>query len=324
MASSSAAPATKPCEQGLARQGRPDPRGSPQPGLNHEILSARMSDSFVETDAVSLKEAIRDHYDRLSVFYRAFWGEHIHHGYWEDGQQLSAKEAQEQLVQLLARRASIPTGARVLDVGTGVGGSARWLACELGCTVDGITLSPVQAEMAVERARKEGLDDHTRFWVHDAHDLDALAAEYDAVWVIECSEHLADKSAFLASAARRLRPGGVLALCTWLRGDAPGADGERLLKAVQEGMLIPPLPTARQFAGWMREAGFDPVESEDLTRRVEATWDRCEALARRPEVKALLAVSDARVRRFVKAFPAMREAYRQDAMAYGLFVGWHP
>ena len=158
-----------------------------------------MSDSFAVPDAVSLKEAVRDHYDRLSVFYRAFWGEHIHHGYWEDGgESLSAKEAQERLVRLLARRAAIAPGARVLDVGTGVGGPARWLASELGCAVDGITLSPVQAEMAAERARKEGLDDRTRFWVHDAHDLDALDAEYDAVWVIECSEHLDDKPAFLA------------------------------------------------------------------------------------------------------------------------------
>jgi hypothetical protein len=35
-------------------------------------------------DDHSSVEAVRDHYDRLTVFYRALWGDHIHHGYWEN------------------------------------------------------------------------------------------------------------------------------------------------------------------------------------------------------------------------------------------------
>ena len=280
-----------------------------------------MDDPAVTPGPTARKDAIRDHYDQLSMFYRAFWGEHIHHGYWEAGEKHTAKTAQERLVQLLARRASLPQGARVLDIGTGVGGSARWLARTLGCHVDGITISPVQAEMATEQARKEGLSDRTRFWVHDAHDLDALDDGYDAVWVIECSEHLEDKPAFLAAAARRLRPGGVFAACSWLRGKVPDAEARRLLEQVEAGMLVPPLPTMRQFVTWLEEAGFNPVAAEDLTRRVESTWERCTTLVRRPEIQALLRVSSARVQHFVEAFPAMHEAYRRDVMAYGLFIG---
>src|SRR5262245_65578665 len=85
---------------------------------------------------------IRRHYDRLALFYRAFWGEHIHHGYWEDEE--SPETAQEQLVARLAERAAIPPGAHVLDVGCGFGGSAFWLARHRGCGVTGITISPVQ------------------------------------------------------------------------------------------------------------------------------------------------------------------------------------
>ena len=54
---------------------------------------------------------IRRHYDRLSYFYRIFWGDHLHHGYWENGE--SIPRAQIQLMERLTERAAIPRGARV-------------------------------------------------------------------------------------------------------------------------------------------------------------------------------------------------------------------
>ncbi len=281
-------------------------------------------------------DAVRDHYDRTTVFYRAFWGDHVHHGYWEDGDDgRSARAAQERLVALLAERAGVGRGARVLDVGCGVGGSARWLARHLGCRVDGITLSPVQAEVGTAAAQREGLADRVRLWVHDARDLDALGTDYDAVWTVECSEHLEDKAAFVGAAARRLRPGGALALCAWLRGDgeaedaASGADGlsaegEALVASVCEGMLCPSLATMGEYEGWMQSAGFEGVRTWDLTPHVARTWDLCAAIARRPEVRALLSVTDAQTRAFVGAFPAMQRAYAEGAMRYGMLVGRLP
>jgi tocopherol O-methyltransferase len=82
----------------------------------------------------------------LSFLYRLFWGEHLHHGYWDNNE--SVPRAQIQLMERWAERAGIPRGARVLDVGCGLGGSALWLAEQYDCEVTGITISPVQARMA--------------------------------------------------------------------------------------------------------------------------------------------------------------------------------
>lgn len=264
-------------------------------------------------------EAVRDHYDRLSGHYRALWGEHIHHGYWEDGE--SPSGAQVKLVERLAARARIPRGGRVLDVGCGVGGPAIWLARNLGCSVLGVTISPVQARMAAERARAEGLSRLARFEVADANRLDFGAESFDAVWVIECSEHLADKARFVESCARALKPGGVLALCAWLRAgeDAPPGHA-RLVAEVCRGMLCPHLASMTEYQGWMRRCGFAQVEAEDITRRVEQTWGRCAELVSRPEVRAALRLTDRRTRRFVASFAAIRRAYRTGAMAYGVFT----
>src|SRR5262249_11000504 len=103
-------------------------------------------------------------------FYGALWGEHIHHGYWEGEESPAA--AQEKLVARLAERAGVPRGARVLDVGCGLGGSALWLARHLGWSGPGITISPVAAPMAPARAQNEDVADQVRFLVLDANRLD--------------------------------------------------------------------------------------------------------------------------------------------------------
>jgi tocopherol O-methyltransferase len=264
-------------------------------------------------------DAVRTHYDRLAFYYRAFWGNHIHHGYWQ-GEECPAA-AQEQLVARLAERAAVPRGAQVLDVGCGFGGSALWLARHRGCNVTGITISPVQARRAAEQARAEHLAHRVRFLVMDANRLDLPPASFDVVWVVECSEHLADKAGFLGACARVLRPGGKLALCAWLAADAPDREQARLVAEVCRGMLCPSLASREDYAGWMRAAGFDDVAADDITRRVERTWDHCSAIVERPEMRALRWLMDEQTRAFVRTFAAIRRAYAEGAMAYGMFTG---
>ncbi len=111
--------------------------------------------------------AIQRHYDRLSGFYRTFWGEHIHHGLWEDAR--NAKEAQVTLIERLTAKADIRPGSHVLDVGCGLGGSSIWLARNLKCTVLGLTISPVRLQIATRRARRHGLSGQVQFRLQDVH-----------------------------------------------------------------------------------------------------------------------------------------------------------
>ena len=267
---------------------------------------------------------IRRHYDRLSVFYRALWGDHLHHGYWENTE--SPAEAQIKLIERLAARARIPPGARVLDVGYGLGGSALWLARHLHCSVLGLTISPVQAAMAVDQARAEKLEPRPRFEVADANHLDLPPQIFDAVWIIESSEHLRDKRRFIECCARVLRPGGALALCAWLVADPlPRPEHHRLIAKVCRGMLCPSLASLPDYIAWMRGAGFEAIEAEDITRRVQKTWTLCSTLIRQPALTRLLArLGDPGIRRFIRAFPAIRRAYAERAMSYAMFTARLP
>ena len=165
---------------------------------------------------VDLRE-IRKHYDRLSVFYRLLWGEHLHHGYWENGESIG--RAQIKLMEKLAQTATIPRGATVLDIGCGLGGSAFWLAKHYNCRVTGFDNQPGSSANGnrTERARKDSMT-CVRFLVGGRKCLGyrRLRAR-TSIWIMESSEHFRDKPNFFERCALALKPSGVLAVCAWLR-----------------------------------------------------------------------------------------------------------
>src|SRR5262250_2986254 len=115
------------------------------------------------------KHKIVEHYDLLSPYYRSLWGEHIHHGYWIRGDE-SKEQAQIQLIEHLARLAGLKPRSEVLDIGCGFGGTSLYWARNFDARVTGITISPVQVQMASEAAAKENLG--VNFLLMDADAMD--------------------------------------------------------------------------------------------------------------------------------------------------------
>jgi tocopherol O-methyltransferase len=266
---------------------------------------------------------VRKHYDRLSFLYRAFWGEHLHHGYWNGNESIA--RAQVQLMEELARHAAIPRGATLLDVGCGVGGSALWLAQQFDCQVTGMTISPVQARIAARKARTLGLSGNVRFLVQDANQWQPEPAGFDVVWIMESSEHFPNKQEFFARCARAIKPGGTLAVCAWLRRDGAMRDGEQqLLATIAEAMMSASLDSLSSYRQWMLDAGLTVAAADDITRHVEETWAYCSRIVAKPAMRFLVRFTGAPTRRFVKAFPLMEKAYSSGAMAFGLFVAKKP
>ncbi|HEY2124754.1 MAG TPA: class I SAM-dependent methyltransferase [Chthoniobacterales bacterium] len=266
---------------------------------------------------------VRRHYDRLSWLYQFFWGEHLHHGYWDNNQ--SAAQAQVRLMERLAETAGVPRGAEVLDIGCGLGGSAFWLAGRFDCRVTGLTISPVQARMAAKKAKARRLSDRVRFQVADANEWQPRPASVDMVWIMESSEHFRDKRGFFQRCAAALRPGGVLAVAAWLRRDGPVREDERALVAtIGAAMLSASLDGLSDYRRWMEEAGLVVTAAEDITRHIAPTWTHCARMVEGPPVKWLLRFTSRSTQSFVKSFPLMRQAYAQGAMAFGIFAARKP
>jgi tocopherol O-methyltransferase len=261
------------------------------------------------------------HYDTLDPFYRELWGEHLHHGLWERGDE-KPDEAVIALVHRVAAAAGITPGATVCDVGSGYGATTRLLARELGATVTAYTLSPVQHAHAQSRAAG---DARIRHELGDWLAARIEPASFDAVIAIESTAHMEDKPAFFAKAASALKPGGRVVVCAWLSSGRERAWQRRmLLEPICDEGRLPSLGTPDEYVEWIAATGLVLESFEDLSDRVRKTWSiSSRRLARRlltRDAWAFLLDARNRDRIFALSVPRIQLAYATGCMRYGFFV----
>ena len=163
-------------------------------------------------------------------------GEHIHHGYFLEPPD-TKEAAQIRLIELLLERSKLAAGSTVLDVGCGIGGTARYLAKEQACKVVGITISGQQVRLA-QKLTLESTDDKTnvdadgvikvgsgsvRFIELDAETMGEYfgtpenKSNFNCVWISEAMSHLPNKELFFQNAATLLSPSGKLVVADWFK-----------------------------------------------------------------------------------------------------------
>lgn len=108
----------------------------------------------------------------------------------------------------LAQKTTLQPGMRVLDVGCGIGGPARFLAGEFGCHVTGIDLTPEYTRTAGLLSRLTSQEEQTNFIVADALQLPFEKESFDRVWTQHVQMNIADKKKFYQEIHRVLKPGG--------------------------------------------------------------------------------------------------------------------
>ncbi|RNJ47450.1 SAM-dependent methyltransferase [Mesorhizobium erdmanii] len=121
-------------------------------------------------------------------------------------------------------------GAMLLDIGSGVGGPARFAANEAGADVTGIDLTQSYVDIATSLSKRTGMADRTHFVQGSALDMPFADAGFDAAMILHVGMNLPDKKKLMGEAARVLKPGGVFAVYDVMR--------------LKDGALTYPLPWA--------------------------------------------------------------------------------
>lgn len=243
----------------------------------------------MSTVDAALAGRIRALYDATTHGWVDVWGEHLHHGYYEDGRASDHLQAQVAMVDRLLEWGELRSDVSdALDAGCGVGGSSRHLARKLDCKVLGVTLSPVQRDLAERRSEGEA---RVRFRVADATSLDVADGSFDLVWALESAEHMPDKAAFIREASRLLRPGGQLLGATWCHrsGSLEPRDSARLDAISRAYGTSLTWVEPEHWTSAMREAGLESVHVEDWSRAITPFWGAVIASALTP--KGLLALA---------------------------------
>ena len=171
----------------------------------------------------------------------------------------------------LARKAGISRDTHVLDVCSGMGGPSCYLARTFGCRVTGIDVTESHYNMAVERARQEGLERQVTYHLGNALDMPFPAGAFDVVWGQDAWCHIGpdSKGELIDQCARVARSGGIIAFTDEIALAQLTDDEKNLLR---EASALMDYQTLDSYAHLLEESDFQIVEKEDISAELAVEY----------------------------------------------------
>ncbi|HKT20220.1 MAG TPA: cyclopropane-fatty-acyl-phospholipid synthase family protein [Stellaceae bacterium] len=195
------------------------------------------------------------------------------------------EEAQSRKKRHLASKLLLAPGQRVLDIGSGWGGLALYLAQECGVEVTGVTLSVEQLRVAERRAAALGLADRVKFELKDYREV---TGQFDRIVSVGMFEHVGviHYPTFFAKIREILADDGIALLHSIGRADGPGYTNAWVRKYIFPGGYAPAIsevvPVVERTGLWITDIEVLRLHYAETLRN----W-RARFLANRERVRAL-------------------------------------
>jgi cyclopropane-fatty-acyl-phospholipid synthase len=232
------------------------------------------------------RENVAHHYDLSDTLYDLFLDADRQYScaYFLAPEQ-TIEEAQANKKRHIAAKLLLQPGQRVLDIGSGWGGLALYLARECGVSVTGLTLSTEQLKVAQRRAADAGLADRVRFELLDYREA---TGQYDRIVSVGMFEHVGvvHYAAFFRKVKDLLAEDGVALLHSIGRQDGPGATNPWIRKYIFPGGYSPAVsevvPVVERTGLWITDIEILRLHYAETLRawrqRFNANRERVRAL----------------------------------------------
>lgn len=213
----------------------------------------------------STAEAVAEQYydsGDADRFYEKVWGgEDIHIGLYQPGDTIF--EASRRTVAAMARLPVAPGAqSRVIDLGAGYGGAARYLAGQTGCHVTCLNLSEVQNVRNRQLNGEQGLTDRVTVLHGSFEDIPVEDAGMDLAWSQDAFLHSSRRERVLDEIARVLKPGGELVFTDPMQSDDCPAG---VLQPVYDRLNLDSLASFQWYRHELGKRGFSEVAVHDHT-----------------------------------------------------------
>jgi len=217
---------------------------------------------------------VAHHYDLSNELYALFLDDGLNYScaYYRDPSD-SLEVAQQNKLRHIAAKLRLVPGQRVLDIGSGWGSMAIYLAEAAGVDVTGVTLSVEQHALATERARQRGLSDRVRF---ELKDYRHVTGRFDRIVSVGMFEHvgIGHFDEFFGKVASLLADDGVALLHAIGRKGGPGVTAAWVRKYIFPGGCSPALS---ETLAAIEKAGLWVTDIEVLRLHYALTlreWER--------------------------------------------------
>lgn len=262
--------------------------------LNHPInedqivaaLQARGTDPAHATEA-DLKEFDQDHYGGVAA------------------------------LEALMREAGIAAGQHVLDVCSGMGGPARYIAHTLGCKVTGIDLTASRCAGAERLTRMVKLDHLVEFHQGNALEMPFADDCFDVVIAQEAWAHIPDKPRLIAQVARVVKPDGVVAFTDIM---CIGVLEAEVAQRLHESMAFSEIESIAGYTALLEANGCGVERRTDLAAEWTGILQQRHAMYRNMKASTVAKFGEAGYRKYDDAYAFFVSLYQTGVLGGARFI----
>lgn len=238
-----------------------------------KIVSPKTIYCFAMAKTEELVEITQNYYDSDDAdnFYHTVWGgEDIHVGLYKDDNEPIA-DASRRTVEEMTARLNITPETKILDIGAGYGGSARYLAKNFGCKVVCLNLSEVENQRNREKNEAQQLDDLIDVVQGNFENLPFEGAQFDLVWSQDAILHSDQKAKVLAEVARVLKSGGDFVFTDPMQADdCP----EGVLKPILERIHLQQLGSVKRYRKLAQQVNLREAQVQEMPHQLTRHYTR--------------------------------------------------
>ena len=215
----------------------------------------------------------QDYYNSTSAdeFYFKIWGgEHIHVGIYNHSKE-SIKDASPRIVHLMASKLKLNSDTKLLDLGSGYGGAARYLTKKYGCQVTCLNLSETQNERNESLNKKNRLDHLITVMEGNFEDIPFSDNSFDVVWSQDAIVHSGNREQVLSEVDRVLMETGDFIFTDLMQTyDCP----KSVLKPVLERIHLDSLGSFGFYVEQARKLDVKEIRVQDLSEHLTTHYQR--------------------------------------------------
>ena len=233
----------------------------------------------------------RDYYnseDADNFYFHVWGGNDIHIGLYNTPDEDIAT-ASRRTVERMASKVEITPETKVLDIGSGYGGAARYLAKTYGCQVTCLNLSEVENKRNREFNKEQGLDHLIEVKDGSFEDMPFQDNAFDVVWSQDAILHSGDRVRVMEEVARVLKPTGSFVFTDPMAADtAKMSDLGPILERINLDTMGSPGFYRRELA----RLGLQNFEFEELTEHLPVHYGRVLEVLEERETELADKISD--------------------------------
>ncbi|WP_440996469.1 methyltransferase domain-containing protein [Arhodomonas sp. SL1] len=265
-------------------------------------------------------ETAREYYnseDADNFYYIVWGGEDIHVGLYQSADEPVYDASRRTVARMAEKVSGLNAKSRVLDIGSGYAGSARYLAKTYGCHVTALNLSEKENERGRQKNREQGVDHLIDVVDGSFEELPYEADSFDVVWSQDAILHSGDRRRVLQEVDRVLRRGGYFVFTDPMQSDdCP----EGVLEPIYERIHLDSLGSPGFYRRELEGMDFEEVAFEDHSDMIAAHYGRIYQLLTEREDEVAQRVSRGYIERMKKGLQHWIDGGRKGYLTWGIFV----